>query len=111
MLIGQAAGLTEEKLAHLVDDPLPAGVFEPREEAIVRYAQASARNDVITDVLYGDLARHFSPETMISICFVVGLAGLTNRFHRTFLTEVDPDTHEVLAQACPVPIPQPPAGA
>lgn len=108
MLIGRSAGLTEEKLAHLGDAQLPEGLFEPHEQAIVRYAQASARNDVITDDLYRDLAQHFPTETLIQICFVVGLAGLTNRFHRTFLTEVDPETQTTLAVSCPLAIPQPP---
>ena len=111
MLIGRSAGLTEEKLTHLGDDPLPAGLFEPREAAIVRYAQASARNAVITDAVYRDLAAHFSTATLVQICFVVGLAGLTNRFHRTFLTEVDPATHEALAASCPIPLPPPPEAA
>ena len=31
MLLGRAAGLTEDKLAHLGDDPLPEGVYAPDE--------------------------------------------------------------------------------
>lgn len=90
---------------------MPEGLFDPREQAIVRYAQASARNDVISDSLYRDLAQHFPTETLIQICFVVGLAGLTNRFHRTFLTEVDPATQEALAVSCPIRLPQPSPGS
>ena len=52
MLLGRAAGLTEDKLAHLGDDPLPEGVYEPDEAAIVRYAQRSTRMDVIDDRTY-----------------------------------------------------------
>ncbi|MDN5760010.1 MAG: hypothetical protein L0H59_16035 [Tomitella sp.] len=84
------------------------GVYEPSEEAILRYTQASARNDPITRGLYDDLAEHFSVPTMVQICFVVGLAGMTNRFHRTFLTEVDAATQETIAVSCPVAVPRPP---
>lgn len=100
--------MTEEKLAHLADDPLPENVYEPSEAAIVRYAQASARNDTITDALYNDLASHFPVAKIVQISFVCGLAGLTNRFHKTFLTEVDPAMQEAITRSCPIPIPQSP---
>ncbi len=111
MLLGRAAGLTEDKLAHLGDDPLPAGFYEPDEAAIVRYAQRSTRMDVIDDTIYGALAEYFSPEQMIEICFTVGLSNMINRFHATFLTDVDPDTQEALAPSCPLPFPAVPDGA
>ena len=105
MLLGRAAGLTEDKLAHLGAEPLPEGVYEPDEAAIVRYAQRSTRLDVIDDTTYGDLAEHFSVEQMIEICMTVGLSNLINRFHATFLTEVDPETQEALAPSCPLAYP------
>lgn len=110
MLLGRAEGLTEEKIAHLADSPLPAGLYEPWEAAIVRYAQHSARNDTITNEIYEDLERHFPVEKMVQICFVVGLAGITNRFHKTFLTTVDPSTQEEVTTSCSIQLPQPPAG-
>ena len=96
-------------LAHLGDDPLPERVYAPGEAAIVRYAQRSTRMDVIDDRTYGDLAEHFTQEQMIEICFTVGLSNLINRFHATFLTEVDPETQEALAPSCPLSLPEPPA--
>lgn len=101
--------MTEDKLAHLSDDPLPEGVYEPDEAAIVSYAKRSTRMDVIDDGTYGDLAEHFSSEQMIEICFTVGLSNMINRFHATFLTEVDPETQEALAPSCPLAYPEVPA--
>lgn len=98
-------------MAHLADDPLPEGVYEPSEAAIVRYAQASARNNTITDALYKDLADHFPTEKIVQISFVCGLAGLTNRFHMTFLTEVDSVTREATSESCPMQIPRSPQEA
>lgn len=111
MLLGRAEGLTEEKLAHLGEDPLPEGVYAPEEAAIVRYAQASARNDPITDELYQQLSTHFPVETQVQLSFIVGFAGLINRFHGTFLTELDPVSQEALVVSCPVPLPSRPASA
>ena len=102
MLLGRAAGLTEEKLAHLGDDPLPEGVYEEDEAAIVRYAQKSTRMDVIDDATYAALRRHFTEQQIIEICFTIGLSNLINRFHATFLTELDPATQEALAPSCPL---------
>ena len=110
MLLGRAAGLTDDKLGHLADDPLPDGVYEADEAAIVRYAQKSTRMDVIDDRTYGDLTKHFSAEQIIEICFTVGLSNLINRFHATFLTEVDSETQEVLAPSCPLAYPGVPPG-
>ncbi len=97
--------MTEDKLAHLGDDPLPDGLYEPDEAAIVRYAQRSTRMDVIDDRTYGDLAAHFASEQIVEICFTVGLSNMINRFHATFLTEVDPETQEALAPSCPLALP------
>lgn len=108
MLLGRAAGLTEEKLAHLGDDPLPDGIYAPEEAAIVRYAQRSTRMQVIDDRTYGDLAGYFTVEQLIEICFTVGLSNMINRFHATFLTEVDPTTQQALAPSCPLSLPDMP---
>jgi alkylhydroperoxidase family enzyme len=110
VLLGRAAGLSEDKLAHLGDNPLPAGLYEPDEAAIVRYAQRCTRMDTIDDGTYGELACHFSPEQIIEICFTVGMSNMINRFHATFLTAVDPGTQEALAPACPLTYPDAPEG-
>lgn len=109
MLLGRAAGLTEDKLTHLGEDPLPEGVYAPDEAAIVRYAQASTRMATITSAIYEDLRVHFTEPQIIEICFTVGLSNMINRFHATFLTDLDPRTGEALAPACPLPYPAPPA--
>ena len=107
MLLGRAAGLTEEKLSHLGDDPLPDGLYEPDEAAIVRYAQKSTRMDTIDDATYAALREHFDETQIIEICFTVGLSNLINRFHATFLTELDAATQQALSPSCPLPFPVP----
>ncbi len=106
MLLGRAAGLTDDKLAHLGDEPLPEGLYAPDEAAIVTYAQRSTRMDVIDDTTYGNLAEHFTPEQIIEICFTVGMSNIINRFHATFLTQLDPATQQALAPSCPLRYPE-----
>lgn len=105
MVAGRAAGLTEQKLAQIGSDPLPAGVYEPDEAAIVAYAQASSRLAPITDELYAALLAHFTERQIIEICFTVGMSNMINRFHATFHTDVDDETGEMLGAVCPVPLP------
>ena len=97
--------MTEDKLAHLGDDPLPEGLYEPDEAAIVRYAQKSTRAETIDDATYAALRDHFDEKQIIEICFTVGLSNMINRFHATFLTELDPATREALATSCPLSFP------
>lgn len=104
MVLGRSAGLTEEKLAHIGDDPLPAGIYADDERAVVEYAQRSSRLDPITDELFTRLQAHFTTRQIMDLCFTVGLSNLINRFHATFLTDVDPETGAVLGPACPMPM-------
>ena len=105
MLLGRAAGLTDDKLAHLGDDPLPEGMYEADEAAIIRYAQKSTRMETIDEATYGALREHFDETQIIEICFTVGLSNMINRFHATFLTELDHTTQQALAPSCPLRFP------
>ena len=105
-MLGRSAGLTEEQLRHIGDDPLPDGVYSAGQAAIVQYAQRSTRMEVITDDLYQRLSEHFDARGIIEICFTVGLSNLINRFHATFLTDVDPETNAAVAPSCPTPMPE-----
>jgi alkylhydroperoxidase family enzyme len=110
-MLGRSVGLSTEQLNHLGDDPLPDGVYSESESAIVRYAQRSTSGIFIDDETYEDLAKHFTGEQMVEICLVTGLSNVVNRFHATFLTDVDEETIETVAAgdaangACTLPRP------
>ena len=101
-------------MRHLNDDPLPDGVYDDPQAAIVRYAQKSTRLQPINDKTYGDLAVHFSTQQIMDICLTVGMSNLVNRFHATFQTDVDESTiaaveaGDAIAGVCAIPIPKPP---
>jgi alkylhydroperoxidase family enzyme len=110
-MLGRGIGISEEKLRHLSDDPLPDGVYSEAEAAIVRYAQRSTKVLSIDDTTYQALAKHFSIQQMIEICLNVGLAQITNRLNATFLSDVDEYILEAnnraddAAGACPIHYP------
>jgi hypothetical protein len=101
-------------MRHLNDDPLPDGVYDPAEAAIVRYAQKSTRLEPIDDATYNALAAHFSVPQIMDITLTVGLSNMVNRFHATFRTDVDADTLAAVAAGdavygvCAIPVPKPP---
>jgi alkylhydroperoxidase family enzyme len=98
-------GLSDEKIAHLRDDPLPDGVYSPDEAAIVRFAQTSTRMAPISDKLFADLSAHFDTQQMIELCFTVGNSGIVNRFHALFHTDLDAATIAELGES-PLPLPE-----
>ncbi len=96
-------------MAHITDDRLPAGMFEPDEEAIIAFAKASALFQPITDELWDGLRRHFNIKQTLEIVFLVGMSQLVSRFHAAVRTDVDAETMEAVGHTCQVRIPPPPA--
>ena len=109
-MLGRSVGLTDEQMTHLVDDPLPEGLFSAEEAAIVRYAQASTAMRPITDDLYADLSRHFDTKRIMELWATVSLSNQVNRFHATSLTDVDDTIMMALGPGSPLPIPPRPSG-
>ena len=106
--LGRSAGLSDEQLAHLADEPLPSGVYNDAERAVVEYARRSTRMESIDDSLFTRLRRYFSETQVMELCFTVGVANVINRFHATFRTDLDAVTLEELGNAPPLPLPRHP---
>lgn len=79
-------------MRHLISESLPEGLYTPAEAAIIRYAQKSTRMEPITRPVYAALAAHFSPAQIVDLCLTIGLSNMINRFHATFLTDIDEST-------------------
>mgnify|MGYP000150115108 CR=1 FL=1 len=98
----------------LLDEPLPEGLYSPKQAAIVVYARKTTRMEPIDDLTYGALQRHLSTQQIIDLCLTVGLSNMINRFHATFQTDVDASTLAEVeagnpaAGVCPIPLPKPP---
>lgn len=98
-------------MSHLLDDPLPPGMFTPAQEAIIVYARTSTWFQPITDEIYANLAKHFDTQQIMEISFTVGLDQLVSRFHATVQTDLDSSTTDQLKGSCPVALPPPPGQA
>jgi alkylhydroperoxidase family enzyme len=109
VVLGQSAGLTDEQMQHLTDDPLPDGLYSEAEEAIIEYSHHATRLEPIDDELYGRLQEHFSQDQIMEICMLTGLSNLVNRYHLTFHTDLDDETERMVAPTCRVPMPAKPA--
>ena len=96
---GRNAGLADEKLEHLRDDPLPDAVYTELERTVITYARRSTALEPIDDTLFAELAAHFDARQLIELCFTVGLSNLVNRFHATFHTDVDEATLAELGES------------
>ena len=114
-MLGRSVGLTEEKIRHVGDDPLPEGVYTPAEAAIVRYGQRSTREIQIDDETYAALADHYEMEQVMEVWALVATSNMINRLHAPFQTEVAAETLEAVESgnqstgSCPVHLPTNPA--
>ena len=97
-MLGRNAGLSDTQIRHVGDDNPPEGLYDEAAMALLRYVRASARMERIDDTLYEALEANFAAEQIMELCLEVGLAGMVNRFHATFLTDLDEET-----AACPLP--------
>jgi hypothetical protein len=94
------------------EDPLPDGIYDDAQAAIIRYAQKSTRLEPIDDITYRALGKYFSAPQIMDICLTVGLSNMVNRFHATFLTDVDEVTiaeveaGDAVAGMCAIPGPK-----
>ena len=95
-------------MSHLLDDPLPPGMFTPAQEAIIVYARTSTWFQPITDEIWENLAQHFDQKQIMDISFTVGLDQLVSRFHATVRTDLDASTTDQLTGSCPVALPPAP---
>ena len=59
--------MSDEKIAHLRDDPLPEGVYSPDEAAIVRFAQTSTRMAPISERHYYRTGRDTQFNTKVRV--------------------------------------------
>ena len=107
MVLGRASGLTDEEMDHLLDDPLPEGMFSPGEEAIIVFARASTWMQPITDGMWGRRKEHFDDRQIVEIAVTVGLDQLVSRCHAAVHTDVDESTVEATS-SCAVSSPPAP---
>lgn len=102
-MLGRSVGLTDEEMAAMADwDTTP--LFDDTDKLVLRYAEVLTRENRVSNALYAELAARFSPEEIMELCVTVGLSGLVNRVHSTFLTDLDDSTRAQVGDGafCPI---------
>ena len=109
LALGSSAGLPDEALAWLNSwDDAPAEVFDGTDRLVLRYAETLTRTVTCDDALWQALSARFSKDEIFELCFTVGLAGLVNRVHATFHTDLDERTAQRVATIAVPPETLPP---
>ena len=108
MVLGRSAGISDEQMASVLDDPLPEGLFSPDQAAIVVFCRKSTLLQPIDDATWAALREHFDVRQILEIVFTCRMNQMISRFHAAVRTDVDAETMDELGTSCPVRLPPPP---
>jgi alkylhydroperoxidase family enzyme len=64
-------------------------LFDSRDRLVLELAEALTRANQVEDSLYDRLQNCFSRDELVRLTMTIALAGMVNRVHATFETEVD----------------------
>ncbi|HEV8641778.1 MAG TPA: hypothetical protein VGV13_11825 [Methylomirabilota bacterium] len=91
-MLGQALGLTDAEFAALQGDYAASALFDARDRAVLRWAEAltlnTAKND---DAAWAEMRRHFTDAEIVEISMAAALFNMINRLNDSFRTELEPD--------------------
>ncbi len=90
-MLGRSSGLTEDEILNL-RGWRESDRYDPVDRLVLEYMEAWKMHRQVPEDLYERLAEHFTTRQIIDLCFTGGIADLINRFHATFLTDVDDET-------------------
>ena len=62
------------------------------------FTDALTRNNAVPDTVYSELKNHFGEPEIVKLTFTVGQAGMVNRRHAAFKTDVDEATVAAAAE-------------
>lgn len=74
-------------------------LFDAKDRAVLAFTDSLAKNNKVSDELFAELSTLFSEQEIMKLCITVSFAGLVNRVHATFLTDVDQPTLESVDDA------------
>ena len=76
-------------------------LFDQEDRLVLEFAESLTRLNRVDDALYAALERHFSTPALVRLAMTVALAGMVNRIHASFRTEVDAATLGRLNRSAP----------
>jgi alkylhydroperoxidase family enzyme len=102
-MLGQSVGLSREEIAAMAA-PAELETFDATDRLVLRYSEGLTRDNRVDDAMYAELSERFSKDELVELCLTIGLAAMVNRFHATFLTDLDEATDEAVGDVafCPI---------
>ena len=97
-MLGRSVGLSDAELA-AVASWKDSDMFDDRDRAVLSYADAVSIRNTVSEETYEELSRNFTRPEIVKICIAVSFAGLVNRVHATFRTDLDQTTLDSVADA------------
>ena len=97
-MLGRSVGLGDEEIRGIREWP-DSGLFDAKDRAVLAFTDSLSRDNNVSDALYKELEQWFSETEIMKLCITVSFAGLVNRVHATFLTELDEATFDAVSDA------------
>lgn len=95
-MLGQALGLTDEEFTALQGDYLESPLFDEREKAVLRWAEAMTWNTAKDDdEAWAEMRRLFSDAEIVEISLITGMFAMINRLNDSFRTELEPEEYNL----------------
>lgn len=103
-MLGRSIGLTNEEMAELGTWESSV-LFDDTDKLVLRFTDVLSRDNRVDDELYAALAARFTQAELLKLTFTISMAGMVNRVHATFLTDVDGSTVESVGDTgfCSIP--------
>jgi alkylhydroperoxidase family enzyme len=93
-VLGQALGLTDPELAALEGDYRSSPLFDPREKAVLAWAEALTFNTAKHDEdVWQNLRRHFNDAEIVEISLASAMFNMINRLNDSFRTELESEDY------------------
>lgn len=97
-MLGRSVGLSDEEIRG-IREWSDSELFDAKDRAVLAFTDSLSRDNNVSDDLYKQLEKWFSETEIMKLCITVSFAGLVNRVHATFLTELDDATLDAVSDA------------
>ena len=72
--------------------------FDQKDRSVLAFTDSLVKTNNVTDEIYSELEKHFTAAEIVKLSFTVSLAGMVNRVHATFKTDIDDATVSTFAE-------------
>ena len=72
--------------------------FDQKDRSVLAFTDSLVKTNNVTDQIYSELEKHFTAAEIVKLSFTVSLAGMVNRVHATFKTDIDDATVSTFAE-------------